>query len=157
VEYHLTAVDLSGVLSRVEELITPQARQKQLEYSVKNACGSVCVRADADKLLQIFVNLLSNAVRFTPEEGRIAVACAMHDDRVESTVSDTGPGIPADKLEAIFEPFVQVDRNYTSAGEGTGLGLSISRELARGMGGDLTVRSEPGKGATFTLSLPRTD
>jgi PAS domain S-box-containing protein len=157
VEYHLTAVDLSGVLSRVEELITPQARQKQLEYSVKNACGSVCVRADADKLLQIFVNLLSNAVRFTPEEGRIAVACAMHDDRVESTVSDTGPGIPADKLEAIFEPFVQVDRNYTSAGEGTGLGLSISRELARGMGGDLTVRSEPGKGATFTLSLPRAD
>jgi PAS domain S-box-containing protein len=157
VEYHVTSVDLSGVLARVEELITPQARQKQIGYSVNNECGSVRVRADADKLLQIYVNLLSNAVRFTPEQGRIAVACAVHDGRVETTVSDTGPGIPAEKLDAIFEPFVQVDRSYTSAGEGTGLGLSISRELARGMGGDLTVKSEPGKGANFTVSLPRAD
>jgi len=155
VEFNMQSVTLASVFARVEELVTPQVRQKNLEYTVKNSCGDVCVRADPDKLLQIFVNLLSNAVRFTAPGGRIEVECDVRDDRVESSVRDTGTGIPANRLNDIFEPFVQVDRTYTSAGEGTGLGLSISRELARGMGGDLTARSDLGKGSTFVLSLPR--
>jgi signal transduction histidine kinase len=69
-------------------------------------------------------------------------------------VADSGPGIPRDQQEAIFEPFVQLDRSFTRSVEGVGLGLAISRDLARGMGGDLTVESEPGKGARFSLTLP---
>jgi len=154
VEFRVAEVDVKSVLARVEELITPQVQQKHLEYTVTHDCGQQRVCADADKLLQIYVNVLSNAVRFTPEKGRIHVECAVKGDRMESSISDTGVGIPKDKLDQIFEPFVQVDRSYTSAGEGTGLGLSISRELARGMGGDLTARSELGKGSTFILTLP---
>jgi len=85
-------------------------------------------------------------VEFLPEPNARGLA--------EVRVIDTGVGIPADKLEAIFEPFVQVGRSLNSPGEGTGLGLAISRDLARGMGGDLTVESAPGVGSTFTLALP---
>ena len=82
------------------------------------------------------------------------IGAARTDDRVFIAVADTGPGIPADKQSAIFEPFVQLGRSLRSGHEGTGLGLAISRDLARAMGGDLTVTSEQGRGATFALSLP---
>jgi signal transduction histidine kinase len=75
--------------------------------------------------------------------------------RIRICVSDTGVGIPEDKIGAIFEPFVQLDRKLTSANEGTGLGLAISRDLARGMAGDLSVESKLGEGSTFSLELPR--
>ena len=103
---------------------------------------------------QVLLNLLSNAVKFTPEGGRIEVACFAVDGRAALSVRDTGPGIPTDKLETIFEPFVQLGRSLTTGHEGTGLGLSISRDLARAMHGDLAVESAPGEGATFTLTLP---
>ena len=116
------------------------------------------VLADQDKLQQILINLLSNAVKFTPPGGQIALELLPEPDQrgmAVIRVSDTGMGIPADKLQAIFEPFVQVGRSLSTPGEGTGLGLAISRDLARGMGGDLTVESEEGKGSAFTLTLPR--
>ncbi len=116
------------------------------------------VLADQDKLQQILINLLSNAVKFTPQGGQITLELQTEPDRrgmAQIRVSDTGIGIPADKLQAIFEPFVQVGRSLNSPGEGTGLGLAISRDLARGMGGDLTVESAEGKGSVFTLTLPR--
>jgi signal transduction histidine kinase len=112
-----------------------------------------------DKLQQILLNLLSNAVKFTDARGgapgRITVACEAAGDRVRIRVRDTGVGIAADKLEAVFEPFVQVDQGLTRTQHGTGLGLSISHDLARGMGGELTAESTPGAGSTFTLTLPR--
>jgi len=101
------------------------------------------------------LNLLSNAVKFTPAAGRVTITCADAGDQVAITVSDTGPGIPADKQAAIFEPFVQLGRTLTSPHEGTGLGLAISRDLARAMGGDVTVESVVNEGSTFTLTLPR--
>jgi signal transduction histidine kinase len=100
-------------------------------------------------------NLLSNAIKFTPVGGHISLGCEDGEKSTFISVRDDGSGIPADKLEAIFEPFVQVSRDYASPIQGTGLGLSISRDLARRMGGDLTVTSTLGEGSTFTLVLPR--
>jgi len=111
-------------------------------------------RADREKLGQVLLNLLSNAAKFTAPGGRVAVTVDDGDGVVRLRVADTGRGISADQQERIFEPFVQVGRGYTSPDEGTGLGLAISRDLARGMGGDLTVGSREGAGATFTVTLP---
>jgi signal transduction histidine kinase len=103
---------------------------------------------------QIVLNLLSNAVKFTPPGGHVAVRCDRTGDRVRLVVADDGPGIPLTQQSAIFEPFVQLGRSLTSGHEGTGLGLAISRDLARAMGGELTVDDTPGGGATFALALP---
>ncbi|MFL5609836.1 MAG: ATP-binding protein, partial [Gemmatimonadaceae bacterium] len=103
----------------------------------------------------IILNLLSNAIKFTPSSGSVTVECRASDRTASIAVVDTGTGIPADKLEAIFEPFVQLGRSLSSAHQGVGLGLAISRDLARAMNGDLTVTSSQGVGSTFTLSLPR--
>ncbi|HEX7942448.1 MAG TPA: ATP-binding protein, partial [Gemmatimonadaceae bacterium] len=112
-------------------------------------------RADRLKAVQVVLNLLSNAVKFTPAGGRVTISCGEADGRVVVTVADTGPGVPPEQQERIFEPFVQLGRSHTSGHEGTGLGLAISRDLARAMGGDLTVASVPGQGAAFTFALPR--
>jgi signal transduction histidine kinase len=94
-------------------------------------------------------------VKFTPVGGRIRVACTVDDKTVSIHVADTGVGIPADKQESVFEPFVQLDRGLTRTTDGTGLGLPISRGLARGMGADITLTSEVGVGSSFTVALPR--
>jgi signal transduction histidine kinase len=93
-------------------------------------------------------------VKFTPEGGRIRVYSTSSERTVSIHVEDTGPGIPPDKQEAVFEAFVQLDRGLTRTNDGTGLGLAISRGLARGMGADVTVESEVGVGSTFTITLP---
>jgi signal transduction histidine kinase len=111
--------------------------------------------ADADKVRQILVNLLSNAIKFTPANGSVSIECSAEEGIVQIRVQDTGTGIPPEKLQAIFEPFVQLDRSLTNVREGSGLGLAISRDLARGMGGDLCIASTVGQGSTFTLTLPR--
>jgi signal transduction histidine kinase len=111
--------------------------------------------ADEEKARQVLLNLLSNAIKFTPAGREIRVVCKADDEALHTTVIDSGTGIPADKLEAVFEPFVQVDRGLASRQEGTGLGLSISRDLAHRMGGDLRVTSQLGVGSAFTFTLPR--
>jgi signal transduction histidine kinase len=126
-----------------------------LHYKRASNDSSVTCLADLDKLHQILANLLSNAIKFTPAGGDIVVTWDAFGNGVSIEVTDTGPGIPDTKLEAIFEPFVQLGGNLTRVAEGTGLGLAISRELARAMGGDVTVRSTLGAGASFTLTLPR--
>jgi signal transduction histidine kinase len=98
---------------------------------------------------------MSNSIKFTPEGGRVRVRCTTEGAFVYFAVEDSGIGVPADKIGAIFEPFVQLGRSRTSQHEGTGLGLSISRDLARAMGGDITVQSTLDVGSTFTLALPR--
>ncbi|MDF2774060.1 MAG: sensor protein, partial [Geminicoccaceae bacterium] len=128
-----------------------------LSYSYKVCLPSVVVRVDAEKVQQILLNLLSNAIKFTEPGGEVRLECACDDSSAVVRVVDTGLGIPSEKLEAIFQPFVQVDQNFTREGQGTGLGLAISRDLARAMGGDITVASELGAGAIFTLTLPRVD
>ena len=156
VEYSIVEVALSDVMSEVASMIEPQVAGKSLDFSIANPRRLPHACADKEKLEQILLNLLSNAVKFTPTGGRVWVEAEQpkdRPDRVLLRVSDTGRGIPADKLEFIFEPFTQVDANHSRIGQGTGLGLAISRDLALGMGGDLSVQSELGKGSVFTLAL----
>jgi signal transduction histidine kinase/PAS domain-containing protein len=155
VRYDLSAVLVCDALAEAEGLVAPQARAKGLRLGAARCPEELVVRADAEKLRQILVNLLSNAVKFTDPDGHIELTAAPDEDRVRIEVRDTGIGIPAEKLEEIFEPFVQVRTGLTRTAEGAGLGLAISRDLARGMAGDLTARSTLGAGSTFTLTLPR--
>ena len=153
IEYEKALVSLPGVIETVKTMIGPQATGKGITLETP-PCGEVIAIGDRLKVEQVVLNLLSNAVKFTPPGGRITVACRISGDRATLAVADTGPGIPADRTQDIFEPFVQLGRSLSSGHEGAGLGLAISRDLARNMDGDITVESSSGKGATFTLSLP---
>ena len=156
IEYHLEDLHLDEVVSQMMPMIEPQLATKGITHAAHVAPG-IMVSADRDKLQQILLNLLSNAAKFTETGGRVTVEAAScdatHSDGVCLAITDTGCGIPADRLEDIFDPFVQVHRKLTRVTEGSGLGLAISRDLARGMGGDLRVRSFEGDGATFILIL----
>ena len=156
IEYRIDDIPLVELVREILPMIEPQLSRRHLSFAERIPPGLI-VRADREKTQQIFVNLLGNAVKFTPLHGRICIDAAVAANRprfVEVSVRDTGVGIPAEKLELIFDPFVQVDPSHTRTTEGSGLGLSISRDLARGMGGDLTVVSTLGTGSTFTLTLP---
>ena len=159
VTYDLRPTPIAAAVAAAVPLVEPQRAAKGLALDVAipdGAAGAaVQVRADPEKLQQVLLNMLSNAVKYTAAGGRVTVSVDGDGAVVRLRVRDTGVGIPEDKLEAIFEPFVQVGRGLSTPGEGTGLGLSISRDLARGMGGDLTVESALGRGSTFTLTLPR--
>ncbi|HST08119.1 MAG TPA: GAF domain-containing sensor histidine kinase, partial [Gemmatimonadaceae bacterium] len=141
-------------LAQLEALISPQLHQKGIEYEY--SCHTTeTVLVDPERLQQILLNLLSNAIKFTGSGGRVSVTCADEGEAVAVRVTDTGVGIPEDKLEHIFEPFVQLDRGQNPSAAGTGLGLAISRDLAQAMGGELTASSSLDHGSTFTLTLPR--
>jgi signal transduction histidine kinase len=160
VRYQIADVPVTEAVAAVEPLVAPQLRAKGLTYANRlDEAGPdaepLTVRADREKLQQVLLNLLSNAVKFTRGGGRVEVSGDAAGTAVAIRVSDTGRGIPAEKLGTVFEPFMQVDARLTRTEEGTGLGLAISRDLARGMGGDLTADSVLGVGSTFTLTLPR--
>jgi PAS domain S-box-containing protein len=154
VAYDRVPVSLHEVVERVLQMVEPQAERREIRI-VHGPCPPETIAiADRLKVEQVVLNLLSNAVKFTPEGGTITVDCSSGEDVARITVTDTGPGIAPDQQEAIFEPFVQLGRNLTSAHEGTGLGLSISRDLARAMGGEVSVKSTLGEGSSFVLTLP---
>jgi PAS domain S-box-containing protein len=157
VDYDVRDVPLDEALAEAEALLAPQLAAKGLSYAYGRIAPDVVVRADRDKLVQIVLNLLSNAVKFTDPGGRVTLECEVRERAVRVAVADTGRGIPASHIDAIFQPFVQVDRGYTRTADGTGLGLAISRDLARAMGGDITVESTPGVGSAFTLVLVRAE
>ena len=156
VEYLLEDVPVRELLAAVTPMVEPQIAEKGLVFDLE-VSDERLVRADREKVQQILINLLSNAVKFTPPGGRVSVDSATRPDEpgfVFLRVNDTGIGIPDEMQTSVFEPFVQVDMSPTRRSDGTGLGLAISRDLARGMGGDLRVRSAEGRGSTFTLALP---
>jgi signal transduction histidine kinase len=154
VQFEVEDVPLAEVVVAAQALVAPQARKKGLALVVADSALDLAVRADTDKLRQVLVNLLGNAVKFTAAGGRIEVTCEQAGPRVLIRVRDTGMGIAPGQLTSIFDPFVQVRSDLARTQEGTGLGLAISRDLARGMGGELTAESVLGEGSTFTLSLP---
>ena len=151
----LREVDVSELLKSVEPLVLPQLMSKGLEFKTEICPDDLRASADPEKLEQILLNLLSNAIKFTPADGSIRLSCESTSALVMIHVCDTGRGIPPEKQDRIFDPFVRVDEGFSRKTEGTGLGLAISRNLARAMGGELAVESTPGAGATFTISLKR--
>jgi signal transduction histidine kinase len=154
IEYDFAPMEVHEVVEAVLPMVEPQALAKEIEILHGPCPPGAIALADRAKSEQIVLNLLSNAVKFTPPGGRITVGCGIEGNRVYARVADTGPGIREDAQRAVFQPFVQLGRSLTSSHEGTGLGLSISRDLAVAMGGDVTVKSTLGEGATFTLTLP---
>ena len=153
--YDLEDAPIGAALAGVAVLVGPAAEEKGVQVSLDNKSCFAMVRADVEKLRQVVVNLVNNAIKFTPAGGRVRVECQTTEEEVVLRVHDTGIGIPAEKLEVVFEPFVQVDMRLSRQFGGTGLGLAIAREFARGMGGDISVVSVLGNGSTFSLRLPR--
>jgi PAS domain S-box-containing protein len=154
VRFQLEDLPVARALAEVDDYVAPQVRARGVRYSRDDCQPGLAVRADAEKLKQVLLNLLTNALKFTPAEGEIEVRCAADEGCAAIRVCDTGCGIAAEKLPFIFDPFVQAGRALHRPQEGVGLGLAISRDLARGMGGELMVESVEGQGSTFILTLP---
>ncbi len=155
VAYSDIDIKVDEVMRHAVELIEPLFAQKEIVFDGISGDASIVARGDPERVTQILVNLLSNAIKFTAAGGRIGARFGATTDTVMMHISDTGIGIEADKLETIFEPFIQLKEGLADRAGGVGLGLAISRDLARAMNGDLTVTSKWHKGSRFTLSLPR--
>jgi signal transduction histidine kinase len=153
VEVHLGATAVDEILRGMEGFVGSQLEKGRVSYGYHCSDKGIVALADPAKVQQIVLNLLANAIKFTPPEGHVSLECEGDAASVVIRVVDTGIGIPADKLETVFQPFVQI-RNTHLRSEGTGLGLAISRRLATAMGGILAAASVEGEGSTFTLRLP---
>jgi len=146
---------MKPILAEVEGLCALQAKAKRITLTVTPPEHDLAVAADAERLQQILLNLITNAIKFTDAGGSVKLTCRANAKMVDVRVTDSGVGIMAADVNRVFEPFVQIDRHLTSdTQQGVGLGLSISRELARAMLGDLTLQSIEGVGSAFTLTLP---
>jgi PAS domain S-box-containing protein len=148
-------VAIDETLRSLEAMIFPQVALKRVRFLYESCGPELRARGDRDRIVQIGANLLANAIKATPAGGSIVLSAVADDEHVRIRVADTGVGIPADKLDAIFSPFTQLGRSLNNPRAGAGLGLSISRGLASAMGGSLTVESTEGKGSAFTLTLRR--
>jgi signal transduction histidine kinase len=150
----MATLDLRDVVASLEALIGPEFERRGVAYRALPCSDPLLVRGDRERVVQVCLNLVTNALKATAPGGEVRVSCEARAGAARVDVADTGAGIPADQLEAIFSPFTQLGRALNKPGGGVGLGLAISRDLARAMGGDLTVVSEEGGGSTFTLALP---
>jgi signal transduction histidine kinase len=149
-------VSIEQALRLTDALIMSQCHAKSIRYRREGVDVGLCVRADIERLQQVLINIVGNAVKYTASGGVIEIVCTYDASTVAVEVSDTGCGIPEDMLESVFEPYVRLRASTTGPGpSGTGLGLAISRDLARLMGGTLIARSRLGAGSTFILTLPR--
>ncbi len=148
-------VGIGGLVADLQSVVQGLADKSEVELDLVPCPDSLAVFADPDRVQQILLNLLGNAIKFTPAGGEVTLTCESAGESVYMHVRDTGPGI-ADRNQArIFDPFVQIGESGDVPATGMGLGLAISRDLARSMDGDLTVESHPGEGSRFTLRLPR--
>jgi signal transduction histidine kinase len=155
-EYRFTEVSIDSALDDVAEMLQGPINDRHLTLERRPGTSDAQVWADPDRVRQILINLLMNAVKYSPAgAGTITLSYTMTRHNVLIQVADCGPGIPPEMLEAIFEPFVQLESGLTNRKGGVGLGLAISRDMARAMNGDVTVDSAVGVGSRFTLSLPR--
>jgi signal transduction histidine kinase len=152
IEVTIERVDVGEAIRQAEALVKPRLYEAGLQYNSEVEPAEVAVLADAGRLQQILLNLLTNAIKFTPRNGNITVTKSVSEGLVLIQIHDSGHGIAADQLQRIF---VQVNRlQVESSQRGVGLGLAICRKLARAMGGDVSATSVLGQGSIFTLSLP---
>ena len=153
--YRLENIRVGELIESIESASSAQRAEKQITFDCDGCESRLVLRGDRQKVVQILQNILSNAVKFTPKGGRITVRTGVPaPGRVLIGIRDTGIGMSVDEVATVFEPFVRFDDRLVGPEKGAGLGMPISRELARGMGGDLTVVSEPGAGTEFLLTLP---
>jgi signal transduction histidine kinase len=150
----IQTVIVKDVIATLEALVIPELQRKGLGYTCDPCDDRLSVRADPEKLRQILLNFLANAVKFTGQGGHIRVGAEEEGEFVRIWVSDTGIGIPSDKIARVFEPFFQVEQGPTRRYPGIGLGLSIARDLARAMDGHVRLESTIGEGSTVSLLLP---
>lgn len=156
IPYSLKTTSANQILSDVEPLVATQFASHNIAFRINYAEPDAEIICDPERAQQILLNLLTNAYKFTRANGEVKIETVVHERTVDFIVRDTGRGIPHDKLQNIFDPFVQIDRHLNrESQQGVGLGLAISRNLARGMSGELTVSSEVAVGSAFTLTLPR--
>ncbi len=153
-QLHMEPLDLTDLVQESGKDARLLASQRRLDIDVKTD-GPLVVLGDAARLRQLLVALLDNAVRYTPDGGRILIETRRGDSHAEVRVSDTGPGIAPEHLARIFERFYRADPSRSRAKGGTGLGLAIARGIAEAHGGTLDAESEPGRGSTFIVTLPR--
>ena len=155
VQIEIAEVELRTTLSEIRVLLQPLFAQRGVSFDLNLADRDLRVLADGERLIQVLSNLLTNAAKFTEPGGRVVVDCSADAGLVTIRVCDTGRGIPAERLDAIFNPFIQAGNSDAESRQGVGLGLAISRELLRLMNGTLSVESVVGEGTTFTVQLAR--
>ena len=153
-ELDLAEFDVPAALDNAMTLVKERAQRHRIRLALEVKPGVGAIVADERKVKQILLNLLSNAVKFTPEGGQVSVRAGRPDGMLAISVSDTGVGIAPEDRDAIFEEFRQVGRDDTRKAEGTGIGLALTRRFVELHGGTLRVESEPGKGSTFTFTIP---
>jgi signal transduction histidine kinase len=151
-----TELDAADLIDVASEPLVVQFAAGEIDFRILPCPERARVCADRERAVDILRHLLSNALKFTPRGGAVTVGCEEGAGMIRFFVADTGRGIPEGQRDAIFQPFVQVEKGLTRSADGSGLGLAIARELAERMGGSLTVTSEVGAGSRFVLSLPRT-
>ena len=155
ITYRFRPVSAASAIQMTEGVLMPLAQEQHVALQLDPGAADCVVHADEEKLQQVLVNLVANAIKYSPSGATVTLRCRDDAECVAFDVVDDGPGIPPEKLGDIFEPYVRLDPASSPGTAGWGLGLAISRELAAGMHGSLTVQSALGRGSAFTLRLPR--
>ncbi len=140
--------------ARPEDFDMPQARAKNIALTAESAPDLPAVSVDPDRIAQVLDNLLSNALRYTPENGRISLSAMPNHEGIRMTIQDSGPGMTSDELSHIFDRFYRGDKSRQRYEGSSGLGLSIARSIVQGHNGRISAHSQPGQGMTFTITLP---
>ncbi len=153
-QLEIKPASIPAILEESLRIVLPRAQEGKVEIAIK-VPKSLELEADKRALKQVFINLIANAVKFTPEAGRVNVTARKQDQMVMIVIADSGIGIPARELEKLGRPFEQVENQFTKTKSGSGLGLAISKSLVELHGGSLTIESEERKGTTVTVLLPR--
>jgi signal transduction histidine kinase len=147
--------DLNKVIEEVVELLSVQLKEKQIELSINVPEEAASIFADVSQIRRVFINIISNALKFTPLKGKIIISSHKVDREVQIDVSDTGCGIPEEARESIFEEFYRVDNPINREVKGTGLGLALVKNIIEAHKGKIWVTSKVGVGSTFSFILPR--
>jgi len=151
--YRKEILDIGEIINSAIETIKKQSEEKKINITTDIPTDLLKINADKDKLIQVFINLLSNALKFTPNGGNVEIKANESEKYIEVCVKDNGIGIPPDKIDKIFNKFYQIDNTSARPYGGSGLGLAITKSIMEGHGGTIRVESTPGEGTVFILTF----